>query len=76
MIAKMAQLEAENKALRTALAAIERKYDAVMKDPPEWVSFSRRELMLIREAWYGASLIARAALVSRLAQPERNDCAE
>src|SRR5262245_2275231 len=48
--------------LEAALREIEGKYQSAMRKPPGFVSMTERELKLIREAWYGASLIARRAL--------------
>lgn len=48
--------------LKEALELIEQKYAAVMRDPPAWVNMTPEQLKWVREAWYGASLIARKAL--------------
>jgi hypothetical protein len=56
------QLIAAAPVLLAALQDIERKYAAMMNDPPDYLHFTEDQLKFAREAWYGASLIARKAL--------------
>jgi hypothetical protein len=48
--------------LEAGLSEIVSKHVAIMKDPPEWYGGTAEQLKTAREAWYGASLIARRAL--------------
>lgn len=56
---------AEIERLCGALQDIERKYQKVMGPPPDWTIFTEDQLRWVREAWYGASLIARKALAGK-----------
>lgn len=48
--------------LREAHQEIVRKYERIMKDPPEWTNFTGDQLKWARQAWYGAATISRKAL--------------
>lgn len=56
------QLIAAAPTMLAALQEIERQYAHMMKEPPEYLHFTEEQLKFAREAWYGASLIARKAL--------------
>lgn len=61
-VEKIDQLKAEIERLSAAHQDIVRKYEQVMKDPPEWTDFKGDQLTWVREAWYGAAQISRRAL--------------
>ena len=62
MSTEITDLRAEIERLRGWHKAIVRKYERVMLDPPDWTNFTQEQLTWIREAWFGAAQISRAAL--------------
>lgn len=67
LLSENARLTARVAELREALEKIDSQYKTIMRPPPDWVNFdgpNDPRLKFAREAWYGASLIARAAIAN------------